>query len=155
MNHLGCWLAASALAGLGAGLSAQEAAFCDQLEQATAATSSQNVSAELVKTMLDGFGGSPATCGFSMDLSGSRSANCHWAFSFRSDEANRTFADILAKLSACADPATGIQTDRPVNHPDFFDLRMLRVRGGEVGLSLKDKTALQQTYVFLRLTPQS
>lgn len=153
MKNFACWFGASVLASLGTGLSAEETAFCDRLDQAMAATANQDAQADMVKTVLDGFGASPANCGFSLDLSGSRSANCHWAFSFRSDEVNREFTELLARLTACADPAFGIQADRPVNHPDFFDLRILRVSGGDVGLSLKDKSGLQQTYIFLRLTP--
>ena len=86
------------------------------------------------------------------DLSGSKSSNCNWVFSYRSDEAMTEFKGMLAALSACAVPASAIESDQPVNHPDFFDLRRLRVSNGDVGLSLKDKAELQKTYVFLTLT---
>jgi hypothetical protein len=133
--------------------SVQDASFCDRLDQAMAATSSDDPQSAVVTDALKGFGPSSASCAFSLDLSGQESANCNWAFSYRSEEAQNQFQDMLATLSACADPAFGIESDQPVNHPDFYDLRMLHIVGGNVGLSLKDKVALQQTYVFLRLTP--
>jgi hypothetical protein len=45
-------------------------------------------------------------------------------------------------------------TDQSVNHPDAYDLRLFRLDGAEFAVSLKDKGALQQTLVFLRV-PQS
>ena len=35
-------------------------------------------------------------------------------------------------------------------HPDFYDLRVLPIDGGEVGLSLKDKAERQSTFLFFR-----
>jgi hypothetical protein len=134
-------------------LSAQTELFCDRLGQALATTKGAARTAENVAKMLSGFGPSPAACAFSLDLSGSTSANCHWAFSYRSDAATSGFDAMLATLTACADPAFAVETDQPVNHPDFYDLRLLRIAGGEVGLSIKDKVGLNQTYIFLRLTP--
>lgn len=118
-----------------------------------AATTGANVQAETVRDILTDLGQSPATCSFSLDTHGAKSANCNWAFSYRSAEANGAFKDMLAELSACADMASGIETDQSVNHPDFYDLRLMRITGGEMGLSIKDKAAIQQTLVFLRLTP--
>lgn len=148
-----CWGFAAILASFGSGLAAQEASFCAQLDLALAAVD-PDAQAAIVETMFHGNGAKPANCGVSLDLSGSRSTNCHWAFAFRSEAVELAFDKMLAQLSACADPAFGVQKDLPVNHPDFFDLRVMRMTGGEVGLSLKDKTALQQSFIFLRLTPQ-
>jgi hypothetical protein len=132
---------------------AQTAPLCDRLDQAMAATTGADVPAETVGGFLTGLGMSPASCSFSLDTQGAKSANCNWAFSYRSAEATGAFKDMLAELSACADMASGIETDQSVNHPDFYDLRLMRIAGGDVGLSIKDKAAIQQTYVFLRLTP--
>ena len=118
-----------------------------------AATTGVEVQAETIRGFLTGLGTSPATCSFSLDTHGAKSANCNWAFSYRSAEATGAFQDMLAELSVCADMASGIETDQPVNHPDFYDLRLMRIAGGEMGLSIKDKAALLQTLVFLRLTP--
>ena len=118
-----------------------------------AATAGANVQAETVRDILTDLGTSQASCSFSLDTLGMKSANCNWAFSYRSAEATGAFKDMLAELSACAAMASAIETDQPVNHPDFYDLRLMRIAGGDVGLSIKDKAALAQTYVFLRLTP--
>ncbi len=118
-----------------------------------AATAGADVQAETVRDILTDVGMSQAICSFSLDTRGTKSANCNWAFSYRSAEATGTFKDKLAMLSVCADKASGIVTDQSVNHPDFYDLRLMRIAGGEVGLSIKDKAAIQQTFVFLRLTP--
>lgn len=136
-----------------AALPAQAAPFCDSLGQAMTATKAADAQADNVMHILTDFGPAPAACSFSLDLSGSKSANCNWAFPYRTDEATTEFNTMLKALTACADPAFAIETDQPVNHPDFFDLRILQVANGEVGLSIKDKVGLNQTYVFLRLTP--
>jgi hypothetical protein len=143
----------SILAGFATGVSAENPALCDRLDQAMAATRGDDTQAESVANVLMDLGPSPAACGFSLDLSGSKSANCNWAFSYRSTDAKTEFDTLLAGLSACADPAFAIGTDKPVNHPDFYDLHLFRIAGGEVGLSLKDKVSLDQTFMFLRLTP--
>lgn len=141
------------LAGFATSLSAENTALCDRLDQAMAVAKGEDVQAETVTDALMTLGPSPAACGFSLDLSGAKSANCNWAFAYRSDDAKSEFDALLAGLSACADPAFAIETDQPVNHPDFYDLRVFRIAGGEVGLSLKDKVSLDQTFMFLRLTP--
>jgi hypothetical protein len=148
------WLAVGSIfASIATNQSAQSAPFCGRLDQGMAVTESNDARAEIVGNLLLGFGPSRAACAFSVDLSGSKSANCNWAFPYRSDEAKSEFFRMLSVLSTCSDPVFGIETDQNVNHPDTYDLRLLHVNGGEVGLSLKDKVTLQQTYVFLRLTP--
>ncbi len=147
------WLAGFFLASIATDLSAQGGPFCDRLDQAMAITRSDDAKAETVTDLLLGFGPSVPNCAFSIDLSGAKSANCHWAFSYRSDDSAMQFTEMLAELSACADPSFDIESDQHVNHPDFYDLRLLRITDGDVGLSLKDKVALEQTYVFIRLTP--
>lgn len=136
-------------------LSAQTEPVCDWLDQAMAATKGADRLSGNIAKMLSGLGPAPASCAFSLDLSGSTSANCNWAFPYRSDAATDSFDAMLVALIPCADPALAIVTDQPVNHPDFYDLRLLRIVGGEVGLSVKDKINLDQTYVFLRLTPNA
>lgn len=143
----------TAIAALATTLPAQAAPLCDSLGQAMVATKADDAHAETVTKLLAGFGPAPAACSFSLDLSGSKSANCNWAFPYRTVRAQSEFNTMLAALTACADPAFAIETDQPVNHPDFYDLRLLRIADGEVGLSIKDKVGLNQTYLFLRLTP--
>ena len=147
------WMVTVILASSSTAPFAESAPLCDRLDQAMAATTGADVQAETVRDFLTGLGMSPATCAFSLGMHETKSANCNWAFSYRSAEATGAFKDMLAELSACADMASGIATDQPVNHPDFYDLRLMRIAGGEVGLSIKDKAEMQQTFVFLRLTP--
>ena len=147
------WMVSVILASFPTAPFAQTAPLCDRLDQAMAATAGANVQAETVRDILTDLGTSQASCSFSLDTLGMKSANCNWAFSYRSAEATGAFQGMLAELSVCADMASGIETDQSVNHPDFYDLRLMRIAGGEMGLSIKDKAAIQQTYVFLRLTP--
>jgi hypothetical protein len=41
--------------------------------------------------------------------------------------------------------------DKDVNHPDFYDLQTFQLNGLEIGVSLKDKAGLSETYIFLRI----
>jgi len=54
-------------------------------------------------------------------------------------------------LAACLGPDAKETTDQIVNHPDAYDLREFELDGSTYAVSLKDKGALQQTYVFLRV----
>ncbi|MDG2340434.1 MAG: hypothetical protein P8L32_04465 [Paracoccaceae bacterium] len=116
--------------------------------------SENGLTAELPKIVLQEFDPSLASCTFSTNISGAISFSCHWGFSYRTKEALEAFEAMLSDLALCADPTLGVVTDQNVNHPDFYDLRMLNIQGGEIALSLKDKAALQQTFIFLRLTPK-
>lgn len=140
-------------AGIASALPAQATPFCDQLDASMAAAGTVDARAEAVQITLPGNQTERATCSFSIDLSGARSTNCRWAFGYREQVAADAFAALLRAASVCAGSDIGVTSDQKVNHPDFYDLRVLQVADGEVGLSLKDKAALQQTYVFLRTTP--
>ena len=90
-------------------------------------------------------------CSRSLSQTGAHAINCAWPFSYRSAEAQAAFGDILSELSKCLGTNASESQDLGVNHPDFYDLREFRFDRGEVGVSIKDKGALQQTYVFLRV----
>ncbi|MCY4336233.1 MAG: hypothetical protein OXC60_16375 [Litoreibacter sp.] len=91
-----------------------------------------------------------ATCTTSRLLGGGASKDCYWSFDFRSDAARAWFEDHAKLLRHCADgPVT--QQGARVNHPDSFDQLTAHVENREVSLSLKDKGALSQTLVFLRV----
>lgn len=123
---------------------AQAEGLCDQLTaiMGKPATDGQHVT-------LDGNGKSD--CAVSLDLSGAKALNCAWDFPFRDGTAREVFAGTLARLQVCF--GADATLDQPVNHPDFYDLRVFQTELGEVGLSLKDKGALQRSYVFLRIVP--
>ena len=58
---------------------------------------------------------------------------------------------MLDGVTSCFGAGAVVSSDTGVNHPDTYDLQMFRTVAGTVSVSLKDKGALQQTYVFLRI----
>lgn len=96
--------------------------------------------------------GDPTQCRTTLSMNGQTSLNCNWTFGFRADEATAAFEHLSNDVSECLQVADS-QGDQPVSHPDSYDLRVFRSFFGEVGVSLKDKGAIQQTLVFLRITP--
>lgn len=92
-----------------------------------------------------------ATCTTSKVLGGSVSTDCYWNFDFRSDAARAFFEGQTNALRRCADNEVTIE-GATVNHPDSFDQFTAKIDGRDVSLSLKDKGALRQTLVFLRVS---
>lgn len=90
---------------------------------------------------------SPA-CSRTLELGGIIAVTCGWAYSYRSDAALGTFAMLLNDVEACGKAIVGDES--LVSHPDSYDLRLFAVGSAEISVSLKDKGALQQTWVFLR-----
>jgi hypothetical protein len=128
---------------------AAQAQFCDDLT-ALAAQADMAATLELPSTVPP----QTATCSTSLGLSGVRNVSCYWSYGYRTPEAIDTFEAVTAALSACLGQNAVMATDQSVNHPDAYDLRLFRLDGAEFAVSLKDKGALQQTLVFLRV-PQS
>ncbi|MFK7869266.1 MAG: hypothetical protein AB8B58_08505 [Roseobacter sp.] len=124
---------------------AARADFCKDLQSLAALKSGATIS-------LPGMSGT-APCKTSLMLSGGTQAHCSWAFAYRAAVAQETFQQVLADVTACAGDHAEITADQDVNHPDFYDLQTFRVNDFEVGVSLKDKAALGETYVFLRVSP--
>ncbi|WP_425040942.1 hypothetical protein [Primorskyibacter sp. S187A] len=92
----------------------------------------------------------PAKCATARDLSGQTSHHCHWSFAFRADAAHTYFDTLSAALAFCSETPVQVAGAR-VNHPDSFDQITGEIAEQSVSLSLKDKGALQQTLVFLRV----
>lgn len=132
---------------------ASAAGVCDDMDQAMQIAQS-GAPASTATFTLPGDPDAHATCRVSTDLSGANSVNCHWPFAYRAETATAAFADLNAALGACTNAGDAPAQDQPVNHPDSYELRIFQTITGEVGLSLKDKAALQQGYVFLRATPR-
>lgn len=93
--------------------------------------------------------GTKGTCSTSLDLSGARAQNCRWPFAYRAPEATEAFNAVLQATTACLDVQP--VSDQDVNHPDSYDLRTFHTDTAQIAVSIKDKGALQQTYVFLRI----
>jgi len=97
--------------------------------------------------------GTEGKCSTALALSGATSTHCAWPFAYRAPEAAAAFEALVAAVPGCLDTSAGGEHDQDVNHPDFYDLRIFRTAKGEVGVSLKDKGGLKETYVFLRVSP--
>lgn len=81
----------------------------------------------------------------------SRGFHCVWEFSYRAAEAEKTFTYFDETLQRCFADRARVEHDQPVNHPDSYRLQQYQVGPVTVSVSLKDKSALQKTYVFLRV----
>ena len=128
---------------------AAQAQFCDDLT-GLAAQADTAATLDLPSTVPS----QTATCSTSPGLSGVRNVHCHWTYDYRTPEAIDAFEAVTAALSVCLGQNAVMATDQSVNHPDAYDLRLFRLDDAEFAVSLKDKGALQQTLVFLRV-PQS
>lgn len=120
---------------------AHAAAFCETLAEGLTAGS------DLRAVTLEGLG--EAGCKPSLGLSGTRSLTCAWPFAYRAAEATAAFEALSDDVMACTGPAA--KPAPGVNHPDSYDLRLFAYEGGTVAVSLKDKAALRETYIFLRM----
>ena len=92
-----------------------------------------------------------AACRDTLALGGARNIHCVLEFAYRSVDATRTFQELVAEVTACAEPGALITVDQSVNHPDAYDLREFENGLRSYAVSIKDKGALQQTLVFVRV----
>ncbi len=95
----------------------------------------------------------PTPCKSSLMLSGGTQVHCGWAFPYRAPAAKDAFQGLLAAVTACSGGRVDTTADQDVNHPDYYDLQTFRWIDREIGVSLKDKAGLGETYVFLRVAP--
>ena len=93
----------------------------------------------------------PTQCTRSLVLSGGSQVHCGWAFPYRAPEATVAFERLVATVSECLGAEATMTADPDVNHPDFYDLQTFQMKGQEIGVSLKDKAGLSETYIFLRI----
>jgi len=94
-------------------------------------------------------------CQTSQDASGGAAFHCGWGYEYRSAAANTAFDQVVGQVKMCLTPQEVTEAGAQVNHPDSFDQRHYTVDGVRISLSLKDKGALQQTYVFLAVHEDS
>jgi hypothetical protein len=93
---------------------------------------------------------SASYCRVTKTLRGS-AYHCGWEFPHRAQEAYDRFDDLVRRVDACIGRDVVGQNDRNVNHPDTYALRRYETPRAEVSVSLKDKSALEQTFVFIRI----
>lgn len=130
---------------LGSNLSAQTDAFCDQLQSlmvqaGDGVTTSFHLSSRTLAQV---------DCAPSRGLGGTVSLHCAWPFKYRSMQSLDAFESLLGQVAACANPIAADTSS--VNHPNSYDLRQFSSGVGVISVPLKDKGALNQTYVFLRV----
>lgn len=89
-------------------------------------------------------------CGTALNETAAREIHCRWSFDFRSDEAVEMQDRLASDIRDCLDAST-ISPEQGVNHPDTYDQQRFRTADTALSVSLKDKAALQQSFVFLRI----
>ena len=82
---------------------------------------------------------------------GQKTYFCTWEFAYRSAQADAAFDAVTRSLQDCFGAQAQIGKDQGVNHPDFYDSRQIRLEDVQMSVSIKDKSALDRTYVFLRV----
>ncbi len=91
----------------------------------------------------------PGLCQVARSLDGPQTV-CHWAYGFRSESAIAQATHIADHWKRCG--ATVFAADDSVNHPDSFDQMEYRLDGYRISVSVKDKTALLQSLLFVAVT---
>ena len=90
-------------------------------------------------------------CALALQLGGLRTMTCQWPFELRDAQARETFEQLAQGIETCTGTIVLLDQDQQVNHPDTYDLRKFEKESIAIDVSLKDKGALQQTFVFLRI----
>ena len=77
--------------------------------------------------------------------------HCGWEFPHRAKEAYETFDALAERLNQCIGSRATLHNDRSVTPPDSDALRRYELDHAEVTVSVKDKSALGSTLVFVRV----
>lgn len=89
-------------------------------------------------------------CGSSRGQNGAGAFHCAWVFPLRADAAARAFGSLHHVLISCGAVA-GSKEEPAVNHPDSYAQRRFDYHTARISLALKEKSALRQSYLFLRV----
>ena len=81
--------------------------------------------------------------------------SCTWEFQHRDAKAYKTFDEFGQKLKKCIGDRAALSDDQSVNHPDFYDSRIFLLDRVKVAVSVKDKSALGRTFVFVSVEPRT
>lgn len=81
----------------------------------------------------------------------SSSYQCGWEFPHRAQQAYDTFDRFVREVNECIGQSATVHSDQSVNHPDYYALRRYEMAQTEVSVSVKDKSALGSTFVFIRV----
>ena len=93
------------------------------------------------------------TCERVKTADGAQEIHCRWPFPYRDVAAMSWFEGLTAGVTACLEDAMPKPREPGVNHPDIYLLREFADPETTLYISLKDKAALDSTFVFLRLAP--
>ena len=74
---------------------------------------------------------------------------CDWAFPHRAKQAYDRFESLARDVHDCLGERAVLHNDQSVNHPDYYALRRFETDRASVSVSVKDKAALDRTYVFV------
>lgn len=88
-------------------------------------------------------------CTMSRSETGANAYHCIWGFPYRDAAASAFFGAVDEDLRGCFADSAEVANDQGVNHPDTYDQRRYGLDDVVVTVSLKDKSALRRTYVFL------
>ncbi len=69
----------------------------------------------------------------------------------RAEEAYDTFDRLTQSVHECLGEQATVHNDQNVNHPDFYALIRYETEKASVNISVKDKSALERTFVFIRI----
>lgn len=94
---------------------------------------------------------SAESCLVATTTMGRASYHCNWPFPFRDPAARATYEDFGASIRTCFAAAEETPVDEGVNHPDSYEQRAFVLGPARLRLSLKDKSQLGLTYVFLTI----
>ncbi len=89
-------------------------------------------------------------CGTALSETASREIHCRWSFDYRSDESIEMQDRMASDIRDCLGAST-ISPEQGVNHPDTYDQQLYRAGDMALSVSLKDKAAMQRSFVFLRI----
>lgn len=77
--------------------------------------------------------------------------HCGWEFPYRAKHGYDRFDAFVRGVNACIGQRATLHSDQSVNHPDYYALRRYETEQAEVSVSVKDKSALSRTFVFIRV----
>ncbi|MCP4317398.1 MAG: hypothetical protein GY789_15630 [Hyphomicrobiales bacterium] len=81
--------------------------------------------------------------------------NCVWEYPLKAPDAYRKFSAIGQNLQTCIGDRATVLKDKGVNHPDFYDARRYQMERANVTVSIKDKSALNSTFVNVWVRPDT
>ncbi len=76
-----------------------------------------------------------------------RAYQCAWEFAYQDAAAQETYERYLGEIRTCLGDIAREKDGQPVNHPDYYAATYFDLPGGQVSVTLKNKSALAATFV--------